>query len=580
MTRRAITRRLLGLLRPLAPLMAVSITCRVVNQTLGIAIPTIAAVGVVRIATGTASSAWTMVGLLIGIAVVKGSFRYLEQYTGHAVAFQLLATLRSDTYRHIEPLAPAGLEDERSGDLVARVVGDVDRVEPFFAHTIAPVVGSIVVPLLAIIGLAIFADPVLALALVGWPLLIVAVSPWLWAKRVAALSTELRVDSGEAAAALTDAVQGSREIAVLRAVPLITRRIDDRSAASAVIRRRLSRVAAARSALGELLTAGAIVTTAAVGIARIETGAIDLAAFAAAIAVAWAINTPGRALEEIVPDLEQALASAGRLFELSDRVSPVTDPDDSVELPADGSIRIIAVTVVLGESRTAVLDGVDITIPDRTMVAIVGPSGSGKSTLAELLVRFRDPERGRIEIGGTDVRRVPLADLRSRVTLVSQRPELFFGTVADNLRLASPDASDDDLMQAIERSALGAWVRSLPRGLDTPIGELGDTLSGGQRQRLALARGLLRDSSILILDEATSELDAEAGRRILQTVTEERERRTVVVVAHRLETVTDADLILVLDRGRLVETGRHQDLITAGGVYAGLWGRFLDIIEE
>jgi thiol reductant ABC exporter CydC subunit len=567
-------------MRPLAPLMIVSSTCRVVNQGLGVAIPALATAAVVGIGVGTVTGLGRMVGLLAGAAIVKGGFRYLEQFTGHAVAFRLLASLRAGTYRQIEPLAPAGLEDERSGDLVTRVVGDVDRVEPFFAHTIAPLIGAVVVPLLAVIGLAVMVDPIVALVFAPFPLLMVFGVPWLRAQRVAVLSAASRTENGEAAALLTDAVQGIREISVFEARDTVAGRISQRSAAGGDIRKQLARIGAARSALSDLLAGAAVVAVAAIGVARLRDGFVDLPGLAAALTVAWVAVGPARALEEIVPDLEQALAAAGRLFDLADRTPPVSDPVGKLAIPADGSIRLEDVTVRLGAAGTTALQGIDVIIPDGAFVAIVGPSGSGKSTLVELLLRFRDPDRGRVQLGGADLRNVPLSRLRADVAFVPQRPDLFFGTIADNLRLARPDATDAELWEAIEGAALGAWARSLEHGLATSIGELGDSLSGGQRQRLAIARALLRDAPVLVLDEATSELDLETEREVFETLTRERGRRTIVVVAHRFETVIDADRILVFDRSRLVESGPHSELVASGGVYAGLWRRHQDRIPE
>jgi ATP-binding cassette subfamily C protein CydC len=577
-TRISIARRLLGLLRPLAPLMTLSTTCRVVNQGLGVAIPALAAALVVGIGSGTEVGG--MVALLAGLAVVKGVFRYLEQFTGHAVAFRLLATLRVDTYRSLVPLAPAGLEEERAGDLVSRAIGDVDRVEPFYAHTIAPLVGAIVVPLLAGIGLAIWVDPLVATVFTPFPLLIVLAVPWLRARRVGELSTLSRIESGEAAAVLTDAIQGGREVAVFDARQRVVGRIDERSSASAALRGELARVGAVRAVLGDLLSGAAVLAVAAIGAARLKAGAIDLPALAAALAVGWVGTGPARALEDILPDLEQALAAAGRLFALSDREPPVSPPIGTVAIPADGSVSFHDVTVQLGDSPSPAVDEVDVTIADGSYVAVVGPSGSGKSTLVELLVRFRDPDQGHVELGGVNLRRVATSRLRSDVTLVPQRPELFFGTVADNLRLARPDATDEELWEALDQAALGEWARSLEHGLATSIGELGETLSGGQRQRIAIGRAWLRNSRLLVLDEATSELDAEAERQVLTSLVGQRGRRTVLLVAHRLETVIDADEILVLDRGRLVERGRHDELVATDGVYAGLWRRHLDVVDE
>lgn len=574
MRRTDVIRRLLTTLRPMAPLMAVSSVCRVVNQALGVAIPAIAAALVIRTASGGefVGGVW----ILAGLAITKGLFRYLEQFTGHAVAFRLLSELRIDTYRHIEPLAPAGLETDRTGDLVARVVGDVDRVEPFYAHTIAPLASAITVPIVAAVGLALVVDPVVALAFLPFPMLMVGAAPWIRSKHVATSSSEARRLSGEAGAILTDAVQGSREIAVLDAGDRIAERIDAVADASDSVRRGLARIAAVRAVLVDLLAGAAVIVVAAVALARLGTGSLDLGAVAGAITVAWVGTGPARALEDIVPDLEQALAAARRLFELADRV-PAPRPRTAEVGPADGSVVFDGVTVRIGDREA--LTGIDATIDAGSLVAVVGPSGSGKTTLVETLLRFREPVAGSVVIGGADVRTLPDSSLRTAVTLVPQRPELFFGSIADNLRLARPEATDDELWSVLDRASLSDWVRSLDHGLDSAVGELGATMSGGQRQRLAIARAWLREPEILILDEATSELDPEAETRIWDVLRAERGRRTIIVVAHRIATVQDVDDILVLDDGRLIERGRHAQLLAREGVYAGLWRRHLDVLE-
>jgi ATP-binding cassette, subfamily C, bacterial CydC len=577
-TGRRVAARLLGLMRPLAPLMGVSVACRTLNQGLGVVIPGLAAYGVVRVGEGR-WSVLSLVAWLAGLAVVKGLFRYLEQYTGHAVAFRLLSTLRIDTYRTIEPLAPAGLEDDRSGDLVNRVVGDVDRVEPFFAHTIAPFAGAVLVPTLTVVGLGRLVDPVLGLALVPFLAALVALVPWLRRSREADLSSEERTRSGATAAALTDAVQGIREIVVFDARERVLSDLDRRSDELGSIRSGRARIGALRSGAGDALAGAMVVAVAVVGAGRVGSGMLDLAGLAAGLAAAWVVAGPARAVEEIVPDLEQAIAAARRLFELSDRVPPVVDGSADGARPAGGSIRLHSVSAGYARSPVAALDGVDLDIDEGEFIAVVGPSGSGKSTLVDLLLRFRDPTEGTVDVGGSDVRRIPLSGLRTHLAVVPQRPDLFHGTIADNLRIAAPNASDADLWRSLERAELAPWAASLPGGLETQVGELGDRISGGQRQRIAIARALLRRPQVLVLDEATSELDPATEARILRAVLDDRGYRTVVVVAHRLETITGADRIVVLDRGRLVETGRHSELVAAGGVYAGLWRRHLDAID-
>ncbi len=575
LNRRQISRRLLRELRPLAPLMTVSATSRVINQSLGVAIPTIAA-GVL-VGLGSNSSLTGFVLLLSAMAVVKGTFRYLEQFTGHAVAFRLLAGLRAETYRRIVPLAPAGLEDDRTGDLVNRVIGDIDRVEPFYAHTIAPLASAIAVPVFATIATAMWIDPLLALTFLPFPLLMVSVPPWIRARHVAQLSKDARTQSGETAALFTDVIQGAREVAIFDARSVMSSRIEARSRASASTLRALARVSAFRVGLGDLLAGGAVVAMLAVAAERFGAGLIGAPEFAAAIVISWVGTAPARAVEEIVPDLEQALAAAGRLYELADRRPPVST-SSGTETPADGAVAYERVTVTFSGSSTPALSGVDTVIRDRSFVAIVGPSGSGKSTLVELLARFRDPDAGRITLGGADLSRVEQSLLREDVALVPQRSEIFHGTLADNLLLARPTASPEEMQDALDRAQLSSWVSSLEHGLETAVGELGSTLSGGQRQRLAIARAFLRDPKVLVLDEATSELDGPTERLVLNEIRRERERRTLIVVAHRLASITAADEILVVDAGLLVERGTHESLLSEEGVYFGLWQRHLDLV--
>ena len=575
MTRRQIARRLRHELRPLAPLMLTSAACRVINQGVGVAIPSLAAA--ILVGLGSDSSLTGFVLVLAGLAVVKGAFRYIEQFTGHAVAFRLLAGLRADTYRRIVPLAPAGLEDNRTGDLVNRVIGDIDRVEPFYAHTIAPLASAITVPVLAAIGLTIWVDPVLASVFLPFPLLIASVPPWIRARRVAQLSADARAQSGETAAMFTDAVQGAREVAIFDARDVVSRRIENRSTANAGTLRNLSHISGFRVGLGDLLAAGAVVTMLSVSAARLGEGLIAIPEFAAAVVISWVGTAPARAIEEIVPDLEQALAAAGRLYELADRKPPVPTSRGN-EVPADGAVVFEGVSVTFVGADTPALSGVDLVIRDKSFVAVVGPSGSGKSTLVELLARFRDPDSGRVTLGGADLRGVEQSLLRDEVTLVPQRSEIFHGTLADNLLLASAAATREELWEALDRARLGSWVRSLDEGLETPVGELGSTLSGGQRQRLAIARAFLRDPRVLVLDEATSELDGPTERLVLDEIARERGKRTLIVVAHRLASVIAADEILVVDSGRIVERGTHESLLSVGGVYSGLWQRHLDLV--
>lgn len=569
---RDVTARLLRLLEGHRGLMAVSALCRVVNQTLAVAIPALAVVFVFDVVDDSARDIGSVIWVLVALALVKGLFRYLEQFTGHAVAFRLLAVLRNHVYRWLERLEPARLEDERSGDLVARVSGDISRVEPFYAHTIAPLIAAVLVPVVSLSALAWLFDPLPALVLAGVVALYLGFVPWMGRGRVEALGPEARRMEGQSAAAVADIIQGAHEIAVLDAGSEVLARTARSGQDLVAVQSTLARSSAKRVLAGGVVSALAVVAVGGVGVAA----GLTLQTLAVSLTVAWTVMTPLRSLEEIVPDTEQALAAAGRLFALEDlkpqRTGHEAVPDDRAH------VRFETVTVETGARR--LLDGVDLEVAPGSFLGVVGPSGSGKSTLVQTLVRHRDPASGRVMLGSREVGELSSSELSRTVAFVPQRPDIFHGTVRSNLLIADGEAGEDDLRSALARAHLLEWVDSLDRGLDTPIGERGVGMSGGQLQRLAIARAFLRDPSVLVLDEATSELDSATEATVLEEVYAERGDRTLIVVAHRMETITSADQIVVIDRGRLVESGTHETLSSKGGLYSALWQRHEDVLAD
>lgn len=569
MSRDAIN-RLLRLLEGHRGLMAVSALCRVVNQTLAVAIPAVAVVFVVEVADGSARDLGSVVWILVGLALVKGLFRYLEQFTGHAVAFRLLAVLRNQVYRWLERLEPARLQEERGGDLVARVSGDISRVEPFYAHTIAPLVAAVLVPVVSLSALAWLFDPLPALVLAGVVVFYLGVVPWIGRRRVEALGPEVRRKAGQSAAAVADIVQGAHEIAVLDAGPDVLEKTVGSGHDLVSMRTTLARSSARRVLAGGVVSAIAVVLVAGVG----TLADLGLETVAVSLAVAWTVMSSVRSLEEIVPDTEQALAAAGRLFELEDLEPQRTGHAGVSDDPSH--VHFEAVTVAAGD-RTLV-EAIDLEIAPGSFLGVVGPSGSGKSTLVQTLVRHRDPASGRVMLGSREVSELSSSELSQTVALVPQRPDIFHGTVRSNLLIANSEAGEDDLRAALAKTRLLEWVDGLDRGLDTPIGERGVGMSGGQLQRLALARAFLRDPAVLVLDEATSDLDSATEATVLEEVYAERGSRTLIVVAHRMETITSADQIVVIDKGRLVESGTHEMLSSKGGLYSALWQRHEDML--
>jgi ABC-type multidrug transport system fused ATPase/permease subunit len=549
-------------------LIAVSAISRVINQTLGVVIPA-AAVSLALAAVDAGSPGlWSAVWLLTVMALVKGLFRYLEQLTGHGVAFRLLARLRLQVFRWLQSVEPARLTEQRSGDLVARISDDIDRVEPFYAHTMAPLAAAVVVPTLTVIGLAVSVSTVTATVLAPIVVLYLAVVPWIGSRRLAIRAPESRRLAGESAAEVADLVQGAGEIAVLDAGQSVLVSLTRNNERSTSVRDSLARDAALRSLVGGLLAGAALVIVVVTSVL----GGLGLRELAVSVTIAWTVMAPLRALEEIVPDTEQSLAAAARLFELEAIGAQSRGEGDAVR----GLVRFDAVTVVAGPDK--ILDSVDINVDEGAVLGVVGPSGSGKSTLVATLARLRDPSSGRVTVGGRPLTELADHELRKLVSIVPQRPDVFYGTVASNLAMARPEADEEEMRDALARVRLLDWVDGLDRGLDTPIGERGVGMSGGQVQRLAIARSLLRDPAILVLDEATSELDALSESAVLEEVYSERGRRTLIMVAHRMETVVSADLIAVMDRGRLVELGTHESLHESGGLYAALWQRHEDTL--
>ena len=559
-TRREIIRWLLTRTRDVLAPLGASILMRIVGLTAGATIVGYGAFSAARALTGEVSLS-RVVMILVGLSLLKALARYLEHFFGHLVAFRALATLRVYFFDRLEPQAPAATEGRRTGDLLSRATRDIDRIEVFFAHTLGPAITAVIVPIGLTAWIAAVASPWLAVtAACGW-LLIGAVIPMIGNKRALASARRLREERGEIAQHFTDSVQGAREIVSFGYEQRRRVEQDDLGAEMHADLARLGHIVALRRGLIAFVGAGLVSGLVLVGSHEIG-GAYgwEILAFVGGLVLG---GMPAvLAVEEFSADLDQAFASAARVAEITE-AAPATPQSARPQRPAEprlGAVQIDAVSFTYPGGTEPVLTDISLDLPAGSTTAIVGASGSGKSTLASLLVRFYDPDDGAVRIDGVDVRDLADVDLRGLITIVGQRPYLLNATIAENLRVAAPDASDDDLVAACQVAALD--LEEFDDGLDTPVGEQGASVSGGQRQRIAIARALLRDAPILVLDEVTSQLDRATERDLAAALTRLQEGRTTIQIAHRMESVRAADRVAVIDGGTLCAFGTYDEVAT------------------
>jgi ATP-binding cassette subfamily B protein len=507
--------------------------------------------------------------LLALAAPLAGLLHWLESWLAHDIAYRLLAEMRIDLFRKLETLAPAYLVRRRSGDLVALANQDVETIEYFFAHTVAPALVAILVPTAVLVTLALVAWPI-ALALLPF-VLYAGLAPVLTRTRVDRLGAAARDSLGLLGAYVTETIQGLGDLVAFQALPGRRRGFMGFVRAYQRIRLDLLNDLSSQTARLEIATGLGGLAVAVIGARLAAEHQIMPTTLPLLILLALASFLPISEIAHVSRQLADTIASTRRYYAVQREKPAVVDGPLRPPAPAGGSEIIFdAVSFLYPGARRSALSDIRLEIPAGSTMALVGPSGAGKTTVANLLLRFWDPGIGRILIDGVDLRDFELDHLRARISLVSQDTYLFNDTLRANVLLARPDADEAAIHLALEQAALAEFVASLPYGLYTRVGERGVQLSGGQRQRVAIARAFLKNAPTLILDEATSHLDAVSEALVRGALDELMRDRTTIVIAHRLSTVRNADLLAVLDRGHLIETGSHAELLAQGGLYARL----------
>jgi ATP-binding cassette, subfamily C, bacterial CydC len=559
--------RLLGLLGPYRFRVALAVLLGVATVAGNVGLLSTAAYVISAAAVVSYISLLTIPIYLVRFFSVSRSFsRYFERLVSHDLTFRLLGNLRSWFYVRLTPLAPALLEGYRSGDLLSRLVEDVEELENLYLRAVSPVLVAAVVWGLAFAVLYPF-DPALAITVlvflaaagVGAPLLVWALSRGL-GRRQLELRSELYSRIVEGTQGVQDLLAFGREEEQGRQIEVLNRKL-------ARIERRQALISGLHDSSGDLLTNLAMLVALVLAIPLVAGGEVRGIYLAFLALVALGVFEAATPLGAAFQTIGRTTAAGERLFEVSDSEPTIRNPKSPLPVPGDFTLRFDNVSFRYGEGDPFSLEDVSFALEPGRKVAVVGPSGSGKSTLANLILRFRDPQGGEIRLGSRSLSEYAQEDVRRLVSVVPQSTHVFNDTLRNNLLLADPEANDEALELALERARISSFIERLPDGLDTYVGEHGSRLSGGERRRLAVARALLKDAPLVVLDEPTANLDTVTELEVLASVWEAARDRAALLVTHRLVGMEEMHEILVMDAGRIVERGAHEQLLAAGGLY-------------
>lgn len=520
---------------------------------------------------GASLHPWLAIGL--AALVLRGVLVWLEEWWAQQVGMRTRAVLRERLLARLMRLGPAWAAARPTGELQATLVAAVDAVQVHASRHVPSLLGAVLGCALALGALA-WVDAgcalLLAVFVLGQPLL-----DRLWLRRHMPGASGVMAALAAFGAQLLDSLRGMETLWAFGASARWRMCLAEQAARLRAESMHTLRATLLRTGLTRFVGLAGMASVLGWGSWQLGQGRLDAASLLAVLLLSREAFRPLERLEKAFHAAWAARDGLHAIDALLHAPLPVPEPQRPGPAPADGRISLSGVCFAHDQGqepgRPEVLHGLDLDIADGEWVALVGPSGVGKSTLLSLLWRAADPRRGMVCLGGRDLRELSLAQLRSRVALVAQDTLLFSGSLEDNLRMASPQACLRDIEAVLRDVQLADLVDSLPRGLQTEVGEFGAHLSGGQRQRLALARALLRRAPVLLLDEPTSSADPRTEQALLQVLRPLRGRRTLVMAAHRLETAREADRIVVLENGRVAEQGTHDDLLRRGGRYARLW---------
>ena len=497
----------------------------------------------------------TIITVMIVIAVLRGILHYAEQYCNHFIAFKLLAIIRHKVFASLRKLCPAKLEGRDKGNLISIITTDIELLEVFYAHTISPIAIATLTSMVMVIFIGRYHWLAGMLALAAYLIVGVAIPMWN-GKRGSQKGMEFRTSFGELNSFVLDSLRGLDETIQYGQGEKRKEQMSERSKNLAGIQKSLSKMEGSQRSFTNMVILLASFGMLALTIWLYDKGAIGFEGILTCTIAMMGSFGPVVALSSLSNNLNQTLASGERVLSLLEETPLVEEIPGDVETPGTESVEheftgAEAENVTFAYDNEVILDNYSLKMQTGKITGIHGASGSGKSTLLKLLMRFWDVQDGSVSVDGTDVRKIPTKHLRDMESYVTQETHLFHDSIANNIEIAKPGASREEIMEAAKKASIHDFIMTLPKEYDTEVGELGDTLSGGEKQRIGIARAFLHECPLILLDEPTSNLDSLNEGIILKSLKESARKKTVVLVSHRVSTMNVADVVYEMENGRI-----------------------------